>query len=551
MINDSDWFAMTFRVGLLFHSTPKQPFVLGPVADLLQKINVKSAPIRNGQQLTLVPFVRTTDMTVFAQSIADIGYAVEAAAFDEAGVTFGLLAAFVRMQHPTFNDHLDFNLGMRVLLSRCDVIVIICQERSEFWEIRKRLEMHHNTYVLLSLVSTHDVQTSFLDVNPQPAEMDGPSWLLALTERWEAMNGMPQPLPKRKVTILGFIFPLFYSIIIGQRSETIKKKRPTEAERCVKGMGLSAAANKKLESSDRKSSEVFLDATYPFFARHDELGTHYSNVFRTTCFLVPLLIVVSTVLAVAAAIDTIRHDVWHISEAVLLIAAAVLFLRSKIAKHHRKWVENRLLTELLRPALLNEVFHTIPLLAPPPEDPELWIDRSRILLKHLRALPRMVFTTPKDELLSARISAIADFASDQATWHKNFADQHRAAEKRLTRTSVYAFVVTLCLCVLQLIIAYNLEAMTGIAHVLMMLTLISAGGAFVLLLLSHQLGFEAIAERSNNAAEHFESLQQAIKQSGHVADARQVYEWAYECASTILAEQHSWYRQIPLIRMHL
>jgi hypothetical protein len=85
----------------------------------------------------------------------------------------------------------------------------------------------------------------------------------------------------------------------------------------------------------------------------------------------------------------------------------------------------------------------------------------------------------------------------------------------------------------------------------MMLTLVSAGVAFLVLLLSHQLGFEAIAERSSNAAEHFERLQQSIKQSGYAADARQVYAWAHECAGAILAEQHSWYRHIPLIRMHL
>jgi hypothetical protein len=304
--------------------------------------------------------------------------------------------------------------------------------------------------------------------------------------------------------------------------------------------------------------EAILNTICPYFVRHDDLGRHYSNVFRTSCFLVPLLIVISTVLAVAAAIDHARHNVWHISEGALLLVTAILFLRSKFAKYHRKWVEHRLLAELLRPTLLHSVFHTLPPLALPSEEPELWIDRSRLLLRHFRALPQVVFTTPTAELLSARISAIADFVSFQAKWHTGFAAQHRAAEKRLRRMSASAFVVTLCLCALQLVIAYGAEALpdykeavAGIAHILMMLTLLSACGAFVLSILSHQLGFEAIAERSSNAAEHFEVLKQAMERSSHAADARQVYTWADECASTILAEQHSWYRHIPLIRMHL
>jgi hypothetical protein len=192
----------------------------------------------------------------------------------------------------------------------------------------------------------------------------------------------------------------------------------------------------------------------------------------------------------------------------------------------------------------------------PAEEPELWIDRSRLLLKHLRNLPTILLVTAKAELLSARISALEDFARYQYEWHKNFAARNQAAGKRLARISAYGFVVTLGLCVLQLIISYTQQhtdsaSATLVPTVLMMLTLISASCAFVLSLLSHQLGFEAIAERSRYAAEHFEGLVEEIKRNGHLADAGQVYSWANECADIILAEQHSWYRHIPLIRMHL
>ncbi|MGB7924017.1 MAG: hypothetical protein WCF57_12290 [Pyrinomonadaceae bacterium] len=524
---------------------------------MLDKIDKKTAPTRNGQALTLVPFVRTAHMALFSQAVAGDGREVEAAAFDEAGVTFGKLDDFTQRSHPEHDEVADFGLGMNVLLARCEVLLIVCADESEAVEARKLLDGHENTSAFVALVPLRGGGPSFLEIDPLPAPKDPPSWLLSVAESWEAKADGAAPRPPRKRTLLGFIFPVFQSLLIGRLSETVKR-RPPEAVRCRNGMGVSGAATKKLEQPDRDSLEVTLNAVCPYFISHDDLGRHYSNVFRTTCFLVPFCIIVSTVLAVAGAIDDKRHDIWHVSEGVLLIIAAALYLRAKLDKQHRKWVENRLLAEFLRLTWLNEMFHTVPQLTPPPEEPGMWVESSRAMLKRFRDLPRAAFTTPRADLLSARISAIADFARYQSTWHTNFAAQHRTAAKRLTRMSAYAFVLTLCLCVLQLLLTYNVgvaegheEALTTAAHVLMMLTLVSAGGAFVLSLISHQLGFEAIAERSSNVAEHFENLWQAIQRSGHTADAVQVYAWAHECASAILAEQHSWYRHIPFIRMHL
>jgi hypothetical protein len=559
--------AMTFRVGLLFHSRPRQPFVMRPVFELLQKLDTKSKEVRKDQLITLVPFVRTAEMVVFSKSVADTGgYAVEAFAFDEGGVTCGSLDVFNQLQHVAYDQLLDFDLGMKVLLSRCDVIAIVSQDVSEFTQIRERLAMFHNTSVLVVLIAAQSQQNRFIEVDPLPKDKDGPSWLLAVTERWEQMGTAPDPVPKRKRTVLGLLFPIFNSAIIRRWSETLKKlKKPTEAEQCEAGLGLSLAAKKKTSSPDNCSLQMILDSICPHFVRHDELGRHYSNVFKTTCLLVPFLIVVSTILAIGAALDSGRQDVWHISEGLLLITAAMLFLRSRIAQHHRRWVEHRLLTELLRPAMLSALFQMLPQLTPPSEEPKLWIDQSRILLRHLRALPTVVFDSDVEDLRSARISAIDDFSSYQARWHKDFAGQHRAAETRLSRMSAHAFVATLCLCALQLVIASVIKSLADhpevmvlygegigrIGQVLLMGTLISAGSAFVILILSHQLGFEAIAERSSNAAEHFEELQNEITRSGYTVDARQAYAWADKCAGAILAEQHSWYRQIPMIRMHI
>jgi hypothetical protein len=232
---------MTFRVGLLFHSDPGKTPGLGPVTDLLQKIDAKSAPVRNGRRLTLVPFVRTSNMVAFSQSVAGSGYTVEAAAFDEAGVTFGPLSVFAMMLHPAYHARPDFDLGMKVLLPRCDVIVIVCRDAAEASEVRSWLAAHHNTSAFLALIPTRGGKPNFLEVNPRPVDKDGPDWLLAVIGSWEAHDAGLDPLPARKRTALGLLFPMFYSMIIGERSETVKKRQPTEAERCRSGMGLSEA----------------------------------------------------------------------------------------------------------------------------------------------------------------------------------------------------------------------------------------------------------------------------------------------------------------------
>jgi hypothetical protein len=153
--------------------------------------------------------------------------------------------------------------------------------------------------------------------------------------------------------------------------------------------------------------------------------------------------------------------------------------------------------------------------------------------------------------MSARISAIADYASFQEKFHLRFADQHYRAQQWLVRVSGRAFLLTLCLVIAQLVISRLRPSDHHLAVTLMMVTLACGNGAFVVSLLAHQLGFEAIAERSTNAAEHFRALCDSISRDAHRADAMQAYAWADECSQSILAEQHSWYRHIPLIRIDL
>ncbi len=549
---------MSFRIGLIFDYLPSESFVSDSVVKLLKRIASRSEGIRKDAPITLVPFVRSTAMAGFAKRTAEAeGYGIEAVTFDEAGVNFSPVGILARRAHPLFLDQVDFDLGMRVLLARCHVIIVITQDLLEDIKTLSRFVKYKNTFSYVALMRGEI--NKFLEIDPEPSFTDGPDWLLAVVERWGAMaDSMNQP-PEAKVTRLGVIFPLFYTSIIRRRSETFKKREPTDAERCESGMGVSTTAEKKLKEDDYNSLKATMAAICPYFVRHDSLGRHYSNVFRTICLMVPLLIVFSTLLAVLAAINGGHQHLWHITEAVFLISAATLFIWAKFHNHHGRWIEHRLLTELLRPTVMNTLFHMLPHIEPPTEEPGLWIVQTRILLGHLRSLASIEYQSSMEDLRSARVSALEDFSHYQATWHTDFADQHRTAETRLTRLSVFFFIVTLCFCVLQLVFALSVthirpelvlgyqQAVSNIGHGLLMLTLISAGAAFVLVILLHQLGFETVAERSSNAAEHFAGLHSDIARNGYKADARQIYSWQSECATTILAEQH---RLVPTNSPH-
>lgn len=487
-------------------------------------------------------------MAACARALAESGYSLKPVWFDEGGVACGPVAT--RWADDDGSSDLEFELGISVLLSRCDVVLIVCPDSTSIAETTVRLGPYSNAAALVALIPVRGGDSVFFEIDPSPKQKDEAEWLVVLRRKWEDRLRFQFPLPPAKRTILGLAFPILYSGVIRRRFETIKKQKVSEAERCNDGLGLSRGAVEKLEEGDRALLQSVVDTICPFFIRADELGKHYSNVFRTACLLMPLFIAFSTVLAAAAALTHSAKDILHLVEGALLLAAAVVFIRSRIFNHHRKWVENRLLTELLRPLLINAFFLTMPKIAAPIEDPDLWIDRSGIVLRYLRCLPLLEYRSPKKYMLSARISAIADFCVYQASWHRSFAEQHRTAEKWISRASLLAFISTLVLCVLQLVIGYYSHG-NLIPHILMMLTLTAACCAFVLLLISHQLGLETIAERSANAAENFQSLYERIDRSAHTASAKEAYLWADECAGIILAEQHSWYRQMPLIRMHL
>jgi hypothetical protein len=551
---------MPFRVGLMFGSPPQQPYDAAPLVSLLGEIEERTKTARNNHPITLTAFLKSKTEADFVAGLSASPDAIEAGFWGPGGVAFRSLPTLLAdMQAGQEDDRTEVGRGLEALLSLSHVVVILCPTASGADEVGNLLREYVDTSVLIALITAGGGGRRFLEINPSQARLDATDWFLKVKKRWEIEQPDARSLAPPRTPLLRRIFPYLASAIIRRRFQTVKKREPSESERCQGGMGISKIAMEKLAPADVTLLNANLSALCPFFARHDDLGRVHGNTFRTICFLVPTLIAVSTVLAVLGIIDHDRHIRWHVIEGVLLVLAAWLYFWARISRQHARWVEHRLTCELMRSAILTNLLHTIPRLSPPDDDPGLWDRQTGVFWIYLRSLPICHWSTPPADLLSARRSAVADYATSQKRFHADFAEQHFSIHNWLVALSGWAFVATLVLVVAQLALAFlegagQLKDFAYLEHApakLMVVTLSCACGAFVLSLLAHQLGFEKIAERSANAAQEFDVLVNGINQEADSADAQKVYGWADRCAAIIWGEQQSWYRHVPFIRMHL
>lgn len=540
-----------FRVGLVFAGSTFDESRVHQLSAFVREIDERTREVRNGAPVTLVPFVLSQDQRVVAEAVAAVSKPLEAAMWTQSGVVFMGLDRMTAFAAVLPDQEFTLRCALEAVATVSHVVLIVCSTVADADRVSVIIDAASNTWLLLALISVQDDTKRFLEVGSTVRPLALADWLHAVKRRWQIPRPSVDALPKTKRPVLGLLFPWLTTAIIRQRFHIVRSRPRDTRVRCRESLGVSETSMEMLERADQERLRRQMDRICPFFTRHDHMGSYYSNVFRTSCLLVPVLIALSTMLAVVAIINVSNHNLWHVVELLLLVTAGALVLRARLAAHHAKWVENRLITELLRTSLLSSLLHTCPRVSVPTEEPHVWTLQTERLWTYLRDLPVMTFTTPPDRLLSARRLAVAGFAAAQEAFHRRFAEQHLAAQRWLVKVSAWAFRITLCVVLVQLVIAVVAESHEGLATALMLITLLCAVGAFVVSLLAHQLGFEAIAERSTNAAEHYRTLLTAIETSAATADARQVGLWARNCLTTYLAEQHSWYRHIPLLRLEI
>jgi hypothetical protein len=116
---------MALRVGLLFESSPSQPFQPGVIASLLEEIDDGTRLARNDEVLTLVPFVRTSDDLAFSVAASGSNYAIEAAAMGPGGVVLRSPQNLASFHYQRLHAKVEFDRGMEAILSLSHVVVAI------------------------------------------------------------------------------------------------------------------------------------------------------------------------------------------------------------------------------------------------------------------------------------------------------------------------------------------------------------------------------------------------------------------------------------------
>ena len=321
-------------------SAIKRPSWVDQISPLLLEIEQRTAEIRGGEALVLVPFApNEEDLRHLAGG--DPAPDVEAGSWSECGIVFGSPRPDQRFSRPAFEQATLFRLEMDAVLLHCHVVAIVSETEHDLKNIDSILHPLNNSWAFIAAVSAESAATRYFETSPLLRELSATDWLLLVKKRWQTVRPDLQDLPPMKRTFLGYTFPWLVAAAIRRRFENVRKRPRSQSDLCREGMGVSESALEKLSVEDRKLLNEDLASLCPFFVRHDGLGRHYSNVFRTACLLVPVLIAIATILAVAAIIQPSNHDLWHIVEGAVLVVAAWLVARTRVQGHHAKWVENR------------------------------------------------------------------------------------------------------------------------------------------------------------------------------------------------------------------
>lgn len=436
------------------------------------------------------------------------------------------------------------SLGIRALLLHCHVVLVICEDEQALGEILH--DLNYSTGGSDSLIACLDLKgarNQFFLVNHQFKELDEAVWLKEVKERWASVSAdLPKDLKK---PLFAKTFPVLASATMLEPYETQKK---TDKDFLLGSVG--SEALEMLTEPDGFRDGRFAAASTHHKVR-DGLGTVYSDSFRSAAVLTPALIAISTFLAVAGYVYHHYHIVLHVLEGILLFLALYFFHITQKNRHQKRWVENRLLAEHLRPAALELLLGFGPRFGSIDSEWTEWSETARTYWNVVRQLPTQRWSTENDFLLSARRSAILNFCQKQAKWQRQFSLQNSKLHHRLVNWSMSFFVLTFLICIFAVIAALALHLPEIFAGTLACVSALMALVAFVCSLISHQLGFEAIAERATIAAEHYEHLIADIEHHRPPTRLNDVYLWGSRCLEIYVDEQRSWYRQTSKIGFHI
>jgi len=178
---------MAYRVGIVLVSAIKRPSWVDQISPLLLEIEQRTAQIRGGEALVLVPFAQNEeDRRRLAGG--DPAPIVEGGSWSECGIVFGSPLPDQRFSRPAFEQATLFRREMDAVLLHCHVVVIVSDTEHELKDIDSILNPFNNSWAFIAAVSAESAATRYFETSPQLRELSATDWLLLVKKCWQTVR---------------------------------------------------------------------------------------------------------------------------------------------------------------------------------------------------------------------------------------------------------------------------------------------------------------------------------------------------------------------------
>jgi hypothetical protein len=316
--------------------------------------------------------------------------------------------------------------------------------------------------------------------------------------------------------------------------------------------------SKDFEKAAAAELDTLRDRFAQPFAWAHSWAIHFGNVFRTVCMLLVALNVVAVATAVAGYFT--HHAGWYCAELASLVAIATLYVWTRRSHIQQKWVQFRLLAEMLRPTqyfwAMADMYTPV---EPHVQERELkwWTATVTTYRSLLRGIPRPPLQmTPQYAYALSKI--LTGLLINQINWYEAIAEAHSKVHRRLLAAGRVAYCLVVMAAAGHLVtrwVGTSLEPVAGAEHIWSGVFLATASGlaalGFAIGFLIHQIGFDEIAERSEIAARELRRLLTRVQNHRILVTRENLGRWLADCSHILIAEQNAWFRQTSRIAIHL
>jgi hypothetical protein len=299
------------------------------------------------------------------------------------------------------------------------------------------------------------------------------------------------------------------------------------------------------------------------YAWADKLAIYYANAYRSAYLLSYLLGVGGVLCELVAdtgvpfagpAADALPRAVLQIIAFCCLAAIVLIWLAGRRGHWHERWIDYRLLAELLRQLRFLSLLGQVPVFSRMPAYNAYDNPRNTWINWYLRALTRAAGIMPvrftPAYLETLRTLYRSGLIEDQRRYHERNALRHRRLDAVLRDAGLLAFALTFALLALLVIGTILRLAAPGAAPG-WFVWLADAGAVRVLAVwfpivggaiaaLRTQAELERVAKRSHAMARQLESLATALSEQEPVLSSAALTQVAETAAQTMVSEVLDW-----------